>query len=243
MRWIQTRWGTVTAIVLWTCFATGLGFLLHHRWLLPVLQTLPIYGYMVYRIRQGAWRTAILDMAVWAVTLGVATTWAVYFVGPESGQWILHGPAYRKEMFQWLRTGVGMESTPAQFLPRHLIEVGVFALLSVATASLVSMHGGTVLMNYMSYYVGCLMVYSDHPVWTFLLGWKVYAVIRVFAYVILGVLLAEPLVYRILHRPYSPYPRRVWFGIAIAGLILDVVLKTWLAPHYRVWILQHVRLP
>jgi len=231
---------------LWVVGATGVGQVLGHPWALPVLQTLPVYGFMVWLLRRGAWRSAIRWMWLWAMALGVVGTLWAYRQGPAVAPVVLYGESYRQKMFAWLRTGQGEESDPRRFLRRHGVELGLFTAASLATASLVSMHGGAVLMNYMSYYVGALMRYSDAPLWTFLTAWPVYAVLRVLAYVVLGVLLAEPLLYRLGLGPQTPYrwrDRRPWLALAVAGLIVDILLKAWLAPLYRHWILAHVRLP
>lgn len=246
MKGIGGRILGVGVLSLWVAGATELGRIIGHPWGLPVLQTLPVYGWMVWLLRRGAWRAAIGWMWLWAVALGIVGTLWVYRQGPAAASLVLHGEAYRRQMFDWLRTGRGEESDPRRFLPRHAVELGAFTVASLATASLVSMHGGTVLMNFMSYYVGSLMRHSDAPLCTFLMAWPVYAVLRVLAYVVLGVLLAEPLLYRLDPRLRSSYrfrDRRPWLGLALAGLVADVLLKTWLAPHYRHWILAHVRLP
>lgn len=244
MKSLGIKLGSVGGLGLWVVGATWLSQVLGHPWVLPVFQTLPVYGLMVWLLRRGAWRSAIRWMWLWAATLGVVGTLWTYRQGPAVAPLVLYGETYRQRMFDWLRTGQGEESNPRQFLRRHGVELGLFVTTSLATASLVSMHGGTVLMNYMSYYVGSLMRHSDAPLWTFLTAWPVYAVLRVLAYVVLGVLLAEPLLYRFdpaRRAAYRLRDRGPWLALAMAGLVADVLLKVWLAPLYRHWILSHVR--
>ncbi|MDW7984027.1 MAG: hypothetical protein RMK16_05020 [Acidobacteriota bacterium] len=243
---VGTRVLGVGGLSLWVLGATWLGQVLGHPWVLPVLQTLPVYGFMVWLLRKGAWRSAIRWMWLWAAAVGlVGTLWA-YRQGPAVAPLVLYGETYRQKMFDWLRTGQGEESDPRRFLRRHGVELGLFTVTSLTTASLVSMHGGTILMNYMSYYVGSLMRHSDAPFWTFVTAWPVYAVLRVLAYVVLGVLLAEPLLYRLDPDRWGVYrlrDRGPWLALAVVGLVADVFLKAWLAPVYRHWILTYVRLP
>lgn len=227
----------------WVFAATWLGLRIGLPWLLPILQTLPAYFLMLYWLRNGQWHGTLFMMLGWAAALAVAGAILVWLNPYTSGSVILRGEWYRSQMFQWLCTGVGMESTPSQFIPMHAREIILFISASLFTASLLSMLGGAILMNYMSYYVGSLMAASSHPLWVFFLAWKIYAVIRVTSFVILGVLLAEPLLSLITKQPYAFRSRRKWLLIALLGLILDVFLKILTAPLYRNKLLGLVNLP
>ena len=220
-------------IWMWVAAASILGLRLGNRWILPVLQTFPVYLGMLWWLHHHRRMHALAMMLGWAAALAVVMAVLVQHDPQRAAGVILHGSAYRKMMFHWLCTGVGMESTPRLFIPAHLREIVLFSLSAGFTAGLVAMHGGAVLMNYMSYYVGSLMHAADHPWLVFFIGWKIYAVIRVIAFVILGVHLAEPLWFRITGRTYEFRNRRAWFLAAAAGLGLDILLKTLTAPAYQ----------
>ncbi len=147
---------------------------------------------------------------------------------------MLHGTAYWDEMSRWLETGQGREADPAEFLPQHLLHAALFIALSLATASLVSIAFGAVLMNYMAYYVARVVLLTPaRPVLAGLLAWHPWSVVRVASYVVLGVCLAEPLLARIGGGGWPAAGRRRWIAAAVAGLLLDAALKAALAPHWH----------
>ena len=59
----------------------------------------------------------------------------------------------RDEMRAWILTGTGAETSPRRFLPQHAAHLALFVASSLATASVLSIALGAVLMNYMSLYV------------------------------------------------------------------------------------------
>src|SRR6185295_17917504 len=132
-------------------------------------------------------------MLVWAFVLGVTMT-ALCRAWPErASAVVLHGPAYWEEMSVWLETGHGAESTPSIFLPQHALHAAVFVALSLATGSALSILLGTVMMGYMSYYVAHVSASAPaHPLAAAILGWHPWSVVRVGAFIVLGVVLAEP---------------------------------------------------
>jgi hypothetical protein len=96
---------------------------------------------------------------------------------------------------------------------------------------------GSVLMNYMAFYVASL-ARAGVPAWAVvLLGWQPWALCRVAAFCLLGVVLAEPLLARVARYPYAGLgsARRllIW---AAAGDLADWVLKATLAPRWGLWL-------
>ena len=180
-------------------------------------------------------------MLAWAVTLAVCATvtFAVWPAAPDG--LVLNGPAYRDEIFHWIRTGEGREGRPAEFIPQHLVHLAAFVALSLASASAASMAFGAALMNYMGFYVASLARSGMPAAGVLLLGWQPWAISRIAAFVILGVVLAEPLLARI--RPYryeGLRAARPYFAIAAAGIALDWILKATLAGQWRAWLAPHI---
>jgi hypothetical protein len=148
---------------------------------------------------------------------------------------VLNGPAYRDEMFLWIRTGLGREGSPGLFLPQHLLHLTGFVVLSLATASALSILLGAVLMNFMAFYVASL-ARAGVPAWAVVvLGWQPWAICRVAAFCTLGVVLAEPLLRRRFSTLPTGSPRRLLLWAA-GGILADWVLKATLAPAWGRWL-------
>lgn len=222
-------------LVLLSPLAMTAGFLLGQPLLLPVLCAAPAYAAMVLLLRQGRRNQTIGLMILWAALLGTVMTALCVAMPERASAVVLNGPAYWDEMRIWLETGEGREGVPRQFVPQHLLHAVLFVALSLATGSLVSVLFGAVLMNYMSYYVAQVVLSTpSHPFLAAILGWHPWSVLRVGAFVVLGVVLAEPLLARIQGARLFRGSRRPWILLAGCALVLDVILKAALAPHWRV---------
>jgi len=201
--------------------------------LVPILNTVASYPFMVLALKRGDLRLAVARMLVWALTMGVAATALSYARPAETGQLFIRAQAYRAEMFEWVLTGRGAESTPSAFIPQHLGHAVLFSTLTLATGGALGMPMGAVLMNYMGHYVGTLAETSAHPARTILLAWHPWAVIRVISFVVIGVVLSAPLLSRIGKFRVDWMTGRRLVAWASAGLVLDIVLKALLAPTWQ----------
>jgi hypothetical protein len=227
-------------IVAATLVSYALGWAIGIPILVPILNTLASFPFMVLALKRGDVRGAVGRMLLWALAMGVTATLMSYARPEQTGLLFLRAQAYRTEMFNWILTGTGPESTPSQFIPQQLGHAAMFAGLALATGGALAMPMGAVLMNYMGHYVGTLAETSAHPVLTTLLAWHPWAVIRVISFVTIGVVLSAPLLSRIakFHVDWSAARRLlVW---SCAGLVLDVLLKTLLAPTWQRLLLRSV---
>lgn len=214
--------------------ATALSYLV--AWLLavpavvPFLNALAGYPFMIAPVRRGQLRRAIGLMLLWAATMGVCATAIAYARPAMTARLFLNAANYEREMFAWVLTGEGREGRPSEFLPQHAAHAAIFCGLSLATGSSLSMPMGAALMNYMGHYVGALASRGASR-WLLLAGWHPWALVRVTSYVILGVVLAGPVLFALAGRRWrwSAEARR-WSAGAVAGLVLDVLLKATLAP-------------
>lgn len=216
-------------LVAGTLASYPVGLALGVPWLLPLLNTAPAYVVLVRRLRRGDRRGAVLAMLAWAGLLAViATTCFALWPAPVDGL-VLNGPAYRDEMFRFIRTGEGREGSPSLFLPQHVLHLAGFVALCLATASALGILFGAVLMNFMAFYVASL-ARAGVPGWAVVaLGWQPWAICRVAAFCILGAVLAEPLLARVAPgRPSSGV--RPYLVAAALGILCDWVLKAALAP-------------
>ena len=220
-------------VVFATLASYAIGWAIGVPILLPILNTLASFPFMVLALRRGDLRLAVARMLLWALTLGTVATMASYARPDQTEALFLRSGPYRVEMFGWVMTGQGAESTPSQFIPQQAGHAALFSALALATGGAAAMPMGAVLMNYMGHYVGTLAASSRRPVLTMMLAWHPWSVIRVISFVVIGVVLSTPLLSRLgKFRVDWPLGRTLllWAG---AGLIADVVLKTLLAPGWQ----------
>jgi hypothetical protein len=227
-------------IVLVTVSSYAIGWAIGVPVVLPVLNTLASFPFMVLALVRGDLRLAVARMLLWALTMGIAATALSYVRPSQTGELFLRGESYRAEMFAWVMTGQGAESTPSQFIPQQLTHAAVFSGLALATGGAAAMPMGAVLMNYMGHYVGTLAAASRRPALTMMLGWHPWAVIRVISFVVIGVVLSAPLLSWIGTFRVDRAAARTLLTGAAAGLMADIVLKTLLAPAWQRLLLRAV---
>lgn len=217
-------------------FAVGgsLTALLGVRWLLPLAQAVPAWLILQDALRRGRpWRAAAL-MLCWALAASVTLIELTRLAPAAVERATLRGPEYRAEMFHWIRTGEGAEGEIARFLPQHLRHYGLTLALSFASAGLLGLGLGAVLLNYMNFYVGELVRAAVRPEMASAVGWPVWSVLRVIGFVIGAVAAAHLLLGPVLRR--APWKRKTAMRMAAASLALvaaDVVFKWLLAPVWR----------
>jgi hypothetical protein len=231
------RWASAGALLLATLASYPIGLAIGWPWLLPLLNAVPAYVAMAALLLRGDRRGAVAAMLVWAAGLALAGTASFALWPAPVDATVIHGPQYREEMFHWIRTGQGRESSPLLFVPQHAAHLALFVAASLATASALSIAMGAVLMNYMSFYVASL-ARAGAPAWAVvLLGWQPWAICRVAAFCTLGAVLGEPLILRIRGRRYAGFrSARPYLIAAGAALLADLALKAALAPSWGLWL-------
>jgi hypothetical protein len=221
------------AIVVATAASYAIGWAVGIAALVPILNTLASFPFMVSALRRGQVRVAVSRMLIWALAMGVFATFAAYVRPWEAGQLFIRGDAYRAEMFTWVLTGRGPESTPSIFIPQQAGHAALFVALAWATGGAAAMPMGAVLMNYMGTYVGSLAAASSRPLLVAVLAWHPWAVIRVVSFVVLGVVLSMPVLSRIFRFRADWAAARPLIMASVTGLVIDVVLKSVAAPAWR----------
>lgn len=225
-------------IVAGTVLSYAVGLAIGVPWLVPLLNTLPAYPFLIGSLRRRRVDEAVLRMIVWAAALGISATTLSYLAPDSMAQLFVHGEAYRKEMFVFVTTGQGAEGDIRLFLPQHLGHAAAFCVLALATGSLLAMPLGAVLMNYMAFYVGALGATSVHPLAAMALAWVPWALIRIVSFITLGVVLGAPVLGRLFGFEYRLGEQRRWLTWAFTGLVIDILLKWALAPSWRGLILS-----
>ena len=227
---------TAAVLALGAPAATAAGFLVGSPWLLPLLTAAVPFPVFLSRVRRGRYGRAVGWVLFWAVFQSLAVL-AATWLAPERAAAVVHrGPAYAAEMIHWVRTGEGAEGSPRLFLPIHLRHYLGFCVLSTASAGAAGLALGAWLLNYMNYYVAEL-ARTSADFWTAaLLGWPIWAVIRVAGYVVTGAALAGlslSLAARIKNREAAiRFPARVFF-FGLSLVVADAVIKALLAPAWQ----------
>jgi hypothetical protein len=229
----------IIVLILTTIVSFPLGLALGQAWLLPILNALPAYIVIVHRLRKGERGGAVRTAIWWAGALAIAGTVCLALWPGETESLILNGAEYRDGMLQWIRTGAGTEGSLSLFLPRQLLQLGVFAVLSLATASALSIAMGAAMLNYMSFYVAGLLE-AGVPLWgVVLLGWQPWTISRMAAFSTLGVVLAEPLVFRLFPTARANLQvvgRAPYYVAALSGIAAGWILQAALAPLWGRWL-------
>jgi uncharacterized membrane protein len=228
------------SIVAATLLSYAAGWAIGVPALLPILNTLASFPFMVLALKRGDLRLAVARMLLWALTMGVTATLLSYARPAQTGTLFLRGESYRAEMFAWVLTGHGAESMPSQFIPQQVGHAALFSGLALATGGAAAMPMGAVLMNYMGHYVGTLAASSRRPALTMILAWHPWAVIRVISFVVIGVVLAAPLLSVLMKFRIDRAAARTLLIVSVAGLVADIVLKTLLAPAWQRLLLKTV---
>lgn len=169
----------------------------------------------------GAWAAA------WSLLLATFTA-----LDPaRAAALIPRAEAYWNEMRPWLWTGEGKEANPAAWLPEHLLHLAGFALLAAATGGWAGLVLGAWLLGYMSYWVGQVAAHGRLPLVAGTLAWVPWSVLRVAAFLVLGVALSRLLLDREGLRAWWRAERG---QVAAAGALWlgDALLKAVLAPHW-----------
>lgn len=220
-------------IVALTLLSYGVGVWAGRPWLMPVLNALAGYPFMVAPVTAGRLRQAAGRMLLWAATMGVCATAMAYTRPALTSKLFLNAAAYEREMFTWVDTGRGREGRPSEFLPQHALHAAAFSALSLVSGSALSMPLGAALMNYMGHYAGALGARRATPL-VALAAWHPWAIVRVISFVLLGVVLSGPVLCLVRGRRWRWSREAVTLlVIAIAGLVIDAAIKAGLADVWR----------
>jgi len=209
-----------------------LGFLLH-AYAVPVLNALVLYPILVPNARKKrAWRNAYL-IAVWGFLLNISVILATRLDAEFSTLRIINGGAYAGEMFQWIDTGRGAEGDIRLFLPQHAKCYVVLLALTALTGGLAGFVFAAILINFMAYYVGHLVLAAYHPVQIFTIGWPIWSIVRGFGFLAVMVGLMEAFYDRISGAAIQWKRLAFFMLLSFALMTADVLIKTTCAEFWR----------
>ncbi len=205
-----------------------------HPILLPLIMTLAIYPLYYRDLEEDmVWR-AFWHVLAWSLACTVMMILLTIYFGAGISELILKGGSYRREMYSWIATGIGEEGDPRLFVKPKIIEIAVFSALSLVSAGFLGLFLGSILLNYMNFYVGCLFLDALPGYWWVpaLFGWPIYAILRVPGYIALGIVLSRPLI-RLKSGEKMQWGRAGRLAaLALALILLDFALKATLANRF-----------
>ena len=210
-----------------------LGFMIPGQWALPLLNTLLIYPLFFFALQTGNLKYTFKYMLVWVVFLSLSIIGLTLIFPQHAGEQIFRGLQYREEMFAWIRTGIGTESNPAKFIPMHALHFLVFTVATILSGGFLGLLMGSVLMNYMNFYVASLIMES-HYSWTAIsLGWSWWSVVRVLGYITWAIAISYRIWAALLTFKFNRiiYLRFLTGGIAL--VCLDILLKICLSAGWQ----------
>lgn len=229
----------LVVLILATAVSCPLGLALGHPWLLPALNALPAHLVLVHRLRKGERGGAVRAMLWWAAALAIAGTLCMALWPTPVDAVIVNGPTHQAETLSFLRTGNGVDGNVRLFLPRQLGLAVVFAALSLASVSALSILLGAVLLNSVSFSVASL-ARAGVPAWAVAtLGWPPWTIATVAALCALAVVLAEPLLFRLFpgaRQKLKVVGRMPYYIAVLSGLATAWVLQAALGPLWGQWL-------
>jgi hypothetical protein len=213
--------------------------------LFALLPVLPIAWVYARAVREGRSGDAALLAMVWAGALTCSTVAAAARSPQAAMQTIWHAAAFRDEMVGWIATGRGAEGNIRLFLPRVLAEYALVWVLSAATLGAAALLLGSLLLGHMNGYVGWVIANAGPnypPLTAALVAWAPWSALRVASVSLAGTGGAVWGWGRFYAgrwggtamRPRPVVGRLALFSLAL--LLLDIGLRSWLAPIWREWL-------
>lgn len=226
------RYHRIIYLLVSTPLALCLGLLLG-KFLLPWVQAAAVFPLYWYTLSKGNWRQTASLMLGWAVLLAILVGLLSFFATGFMETKILQGAAYKKEMFHWVSTGIGSEGNVRQFLPQHALHFLIFAVLTLVSGGFLGLVMGSALMNYMSFYVGALLVEANSLIGVLLLAWPPWAIVRVTGFILIAMAFSAMAINRFRPGESDRQQIRFYSILGLSLLILDVVLKWRLAASWQ----------
>ncbi len=204
------------------------------RWIgsrlaLPVLTA--IAGYFPFLLEaQYSLLRGFLILLWWTIVLSI-TIFRLSLKRPDQMVSVIwRGREYTENMFRWIETGDLPEGSAGHVFFFHLKQTLIYCVLALFSANFLALILGSALLNYMNFYVASLARRSSHPGKALWMGWNPWSVIRVIAFLYLGIAAGTPALWLII-----PVPWKLNFSLFIpglVGLVLDLVLKITLSRNW-----------
>jgi hypothetical protein len=191
--------------------------------MLIVLPVIVVYYPFLMQLQESLVSSYLL-LLFWALVLTGITLIASFRARTDViGRLTWRAREYTEVMFAWIRTGVLPEGRPSSVVAFHAKQTMLYCVLALLSANLLSLLLGCALLNYMNCYVAALAQSSSSKGRAILMGWNPWSLIRVCAFLWLGIVCSLPL----LSRVDLPVPDFSYTMVlpGLAGVIADMALK------------------
>jgi hypothetical protein len=196
----------------------------------PLFTAVLFYPLFNSMVRSGRYGRAVLASLVWALACSIVSIVLFAKTGDRYVDVVWNAEKYRREMFAWVATGMGEESDPVRFIPKHAEHFVAFAALSLVSVGFLGLALGAALLHYMNFYVGSLARAAGSPFLTGLAGWPPYAIVRVAGFVTVAVALTAFALARWRGATIDSALAKRTLAIGVALVGFDVVIKVLVAP-------------
>jgi len=207
----------------------GISIILGNRILFLLLCTIPAYGGYLLGLRNSI-ISAFAALLIWTFIQSSLVIFSSLRSTGKMAKLIFRSEIYSESMFRWIETGILPEGNSIQVIRTHLQQTLIYCALAFISGNLISLIFGCMLLNYMNFYVSRLAARSKS--WkAFVFGWNPWSVVRVLAFLWLGVVLGAPVASYILKMNVEF--RFIWLIIGIIGVAIDLILKLTISDNWR----------
>jgi hypothetical protein len=216
-------------IIVLTPVLFGVSLILANRMLFLLLCTIPAYVGYLLGLRNSI-VSAFLALLIWTFIQSSLVIFSSLRSANKMAGLIFRSETYSESMFRWIETGILPEGNSLHVIRTHVQQTLIYCALAFISGNLVSLIFGCMLLNYMNFYVSQLAGRSKS--WkAFVFGWNPWSVVRVLAFLWLGVVLGAPLAMYILKMNVEF--QWIWLVPGIVGVIIDIILKLSISDRWR----------
>jgi hypothetical protein len=215
------------------------------RWIgsraaLPLLTAIAGYFPLVMEAQVSLAR-GFLILVFWTMLLSILILWLSYGEPEKMERLIWRSREYSDSMMHWIETGELPEGSPRRVVVFHLKQTVLYCALALLSLNFLALVLGSALLNYMNFYVAQLARRSARPGLALWMGWNPWSVIRVLAFLYLGIAVSTPTLWLLFSIPWRP--SLLLFLPGVMGVLMDVVLKLTLSRQWsrvlRAFLLQN----
>lgn len=210
-----------------TILSVVVGLLMGNKYILPLLNGVVLYPYLLHYLKNDQRRQAIYTVTIWGLTLIVFISMFTIYNTEISKNVIIESEKYEREMVQNIVNPKTSNSlNPLVFIISQNRLLIIYLILALLSAGMLSAFYGAYLLNFMGYYIGTLFVKSSNVIaWS--MGFHPWSVFRAIAFILLGILSSE-----IGFSFYTRKQLRVRGSgklliISFISILLDILSKTY----------------